>query len=168
MSKITPIVCFISLLACQKPQKMEKEPFATTDPSELFFQNVRSIYYHREIMSLNKVHIYRLKDSPQEAYFWPTIVYNWKEDRAYIMLNTQENLPLDFLLFFTEKTDTVHFTGENMLHHRHVCEQIARAISQNIEVYFTNHEQEKINVFQDSNHKKSFITVFKDFERLVE
>lgn len=84
---------FIFLLSCQ-PYKgrridLEQLNFSTIDPAELFFKNVRQLYYEKEEWGEAKLDVYRYKDlNPGEDYptINPAIVINWYSDQAYILL----------------------------------------------------------------------------------
>jgi len=84
---------FIFLLSCQpyKDRRIDFEQlnFTTTDPSELFFKNVRQLYYEKEEWREAKLNVYRYKDlNLGEDYpiINPAIVINWYSDEAYILL----------------------------------------------------------------------------------
>ncbi len=84
---------FIFLLSCQpyKDRRIDLEQlnFSTIDPAELFFKNVRQLYYEKEEWREAKLDVYRYKDlNPGEDYpiINPAIVINWYSDQAYILL----------------------------------------------------------------------------------
>ncbi|GAB4395494.1 MAG: hypothetical protein OHK0053_03840 [Microscillaceae bacterium] len=88
----------LALLACGPvdTQKLDKEAprFATTDASELFFKNVRQIYYDLEVQPATQLHIYRFKNRNQSLRDQPIInlalVHNWRYDEAYILIEPNE------------------------------------------------------------------------------
>lgn len=61
--------------------------FQTTDSSELFFKNIRSVHYEKRdgpAEGFDLYHLRGLKDAPLE----PFIVQHWLSDRAYVMYET--------------------------------------------------------------------------------
>jgi hypothetical protein len=159
------LMVYLLLWGCkQTKQEKEESPFSTTDQSELFFQNVRAIYYSRVIMPETKVHIYTLKNQPSENLLWPVIVYNWREDQAFLMLQT-DTLELPVTLFKTRHalTDSIRFDGENMLNHLEVAEWIAESLTGGYAV-----ATQKAELFSTFAQKEAFQTVIKDYKRLVE
>lgn len=86
----------VFFLACceqtaSEHQKTEepKDIFATSDASEMFFNNVRQIYYDLERQDQTKLRIYRYKTRSQ-AQDKPVInlalVSNWRYDEAYLLI----------------------------------------------------------------------------------
>ncbi|MDN4165779.1 hypothetical protein QWY31_09710 [Cytophagales bacterium LB-30] len=108
---ILALICFLA--ACnpdkQKSVSGSEMSFATRDDTELFFKNVRQIFYEREVMQAAKLEIYRMKGRSQSAEY-PlldvAIVINWREDEAYINLQPQA---------FLENEDPLYlFVGDSL------------------------------------------------------
>ena len=72
-----------------------KPRYKTTDPSELFFKNVRALYYDKEEMTNAKLEIFRIKTRPQDGrpqQLNLAIVLNWRFDEAYILIEPGDEL----------------------------------------------------------------------------
>lgn len=104
----------LPLLASCNPDKQKSVSgteisFATRDDTELFFKNVRQIFYEREVMDAAKLEIYRMKGRSLSADY-PlldvAIVINWREDEAYLNLQPQE---------FLQNEDPLHLLVGNSL-----------------------------------------------------
>jgi hypothetical protein len=84
------------LLACNvdkgKKVDIEKLDFETTDRSEIFFKNMRQSAYTTTEEQEAGVYLYTHKtwDNDSLSPVVPTIVFNWRQDRAYLMLNWSE------------------------------------------------------------------------------
>ncbi|MDN5212867.1 hypothetical protein QQ020_12450 [Fulvivirgaceae bacterium BMA12] len=66
-----------------------KPQFDTTDPSELFFKNVRALYYDREENQAAKLEIFRIKSNATIADSTAlnvAIILNWRLDQAYVLI----------------------------------------------------------------------------------
>jgi len=94
MSTILRFFPFIILLTGCHPEKSElikpeEIDFSTDDASELFFKNIRELYYEKEVMEEAKLDIYRLKSrsvSEEQPVLNLAIVMNWRLDEAYLLI----------------------------------------------------------------------------------
>ncbi len=90
----------LALAACKidhtRPIEKERLGFAVADDAELFFKNVRQIYYDVETLPAAKVTVFRHPDrapDAQQPALWPAIVLSTVEDEAKILI--ENNAPLD-------------------------------------------------------------------------
>ena len=82
--------------------------FKTTDASEIFFKNIRKSYYEIEEIPESGIEMYRLKsDKELSTPLKPFIVYNWRQDFASIMFETQGINSESITLIF-EKNEKQH------------------------------------------------------------
>jgi len=95
------IIFSISLLfgACNSPEPQKKytgeKLFRTTDPSRLYFNNIRSTAYYRKKSPHSETDMYRnrkLSFNNQRPIIHPIIVNNWMSDEAYIFIEKNEYL----------------------------------------------------------------------------
>ncbi len=66
--------------------------YRTTDASELFFKNVRAIYYDKEEMTSAKLEVFRIKhfnDTDSSSPIKLAIVMNWIKDEAYVLVESK-------------------------------------------------------------------------------
>ncbi len=83
------------LVQCAVDNKKIIDPdqpqFDTTDPSELFFKNVRALYYDKEENQAGKLEIFRIKRnaaSVDSTALNVVIVLNWRLDQAYVLIES--------------------------------------------------------------------------------
>lgn len=100
IKSISPVLLlFIFLSSCRIDgnDKVDQEElnFKTTDDSEIFFKNVRQLYYDLEEMQAANLNVYRIKERSVSADY-PVInlaiVWNWLKDEAYILIEPNETL----------------------------------------------------------------------------
>lgn len=67
--------------------------FHTTPPSQLFFKNVRSVYYYHERRHGKEADLYRLRKwamTRKRPILYPVIVNDWMKDEAYLFLEPND------------------------------------------------------------------------------
>ncbi len=90
------IVLFFYLIGCQ-PDKIQedklkegfKPSFKTRADTELFFKNVRQIYYTKETPKDSKIDLYRFNEfsqNPNKPSIQAVIAHNWSYNEAYILM----------------------------------------------------------------------------------
>ncbi len=94
MKHIFPVLCGLLLLNACQPSKpkifdIENPSFQTHSDTELFFKNVRQIYYQLEEQTQSKLKLYRLKRQNTKTQDRPiinlTLVHNWRYNEAYLL-----------------------------------------------------------------------------------
>lgn len=78
-----------------KKVRSDQVKFSTSDASELFFKNVRQIYYDKSTLEAAKLDVYRSKDriiSAIDPLLNLAIVINWRYDEAYLLVEPNEPL----------------------------------------------------------------------------
>lgn len=93
---ILPVL--LSLSSCKIDQDRKADParfnFSVGDDADLFFRNVRQIYYDRQSPD-GKWQAYRLKDrytGADRPLLTPVIVIQWLKDEAYLLIESNELL----------------------------------------------------------------------------
>jgi len=91
------LVVFISACRIDGNDTVGQEElnFSTTDDSEIFFKNVRQLYYDLEEIQAANLNVFRIKErSVSEDYpvINLAIVWNWLKDEAYILIEPNEIL----------------------------------------------------------------------------
>ncbi|MEO1051568.1 MAG: hypothetical protein AAFX87_13135 [Bacteroidota bacterium] len=83
----------IWLGSCQidgdKQVDRDKFDFKTTDDTELFFKNVRQLYYDLEELPAGNLNVFRIKSrntSDNTPVINIAIVMNWLKDEAYVLI----------------------------------------------------------------------------------
>jgi hypothetical protein len=98
MRNCLSLMILLLLLGCkidrEKKVAREKFTFEMGDDSELFFRNVRQIYYDRSSPD-GTWQAYRFSDrylGNDRAVITPVIVINWLKDEAYLLIETNDML----------------------------------------------------------------------------
>jgi hypothetical protein len=113
------LASLLSLCACGSSVKQEinekEAKYTTSDASELFFKNVRSIYYEKTVMDEAKLDVYRIKER-QQAEEYPlmnlSIVVNWRYDEAYVLTEPNAYLQQMDTIRVVWQDTTVNEQGE--------------------------------------------------------
>lgn len=87
----------ILLLACQNPEerkaKRDEHRIYTSDQARIFFTNVRSIYYQKEVKAESKINFWRYKERDLSLDY-PVlnlcIAEAWDRNEAYLLLEPNE------------------------------------------------------------------------------
>lgn len=130
--------------------------FSTTQPSRLYFKNMRSYYYQQSTKPGTKIDVYVLKkilQSTEKPMLIPVIADNWMEDEAYILLerSTHPYLSTDTLTVRWESEKT----GESGIY-----TMVQPSIQSQYEL--AKFMYESLN----SGHKLSFLTPNKEWKAL--
>lgn len=105
------------LSSCKIDQDRKADParfqFSVGDDADLFFRNVRQIYYNRQSPD-GKWQAYRLKDrytGNDRPLLTPVIVIQWLKDEAYLLIENNEPLAnedfLSVVIQSPEASDTL-------------------------------------------------------------
>jgi len=150
--------------------------FSTTDPSELFFKNVRQLFYDKEVMREANRDIYRLKGRSQSTdhpMVNLAIVINWRVDEAYLLLEPNALLSDSDSLIVQWRDPATGEEGVHMYSSGDKLEQLTW-ISQVYHGLLDRHtftillNRQTYPFLDDQDQREAFrITVF-DFLRLVE
>ncbi|MGK7393082.1 MAG: hypothetical protein ACNS62_00870 [Candidatus Cyclobacteriaceae bacterium M3_2C_046] len=144
--------------------------FHTTDPSVLFFRNVRQLQYKKE--ALGNIDVFRLKKLYEsDPVLQPAIIHNWKNDEAYIVLELNNQWDkLDTLILGQQ--DTLHRIQEKIFQlqdkesYFEICRHIYNALLDQEYLYLRNN-QDSIPVFSSKKNLEGFRTTMLDYYRLV-
>jgi hypothetical protein len=98
MKILRAITLLLLLISCNSDKRKQVEldefAFKITNDSGLFFKNVRQLYYDfQEIPLGSNRFVYRLKNrskSDEEPVLYPTIMINWLNDQANILIEVNE------------------------------------------------------------------------------
>lgn len=86
---------FLLFAGCKEPtpsKPQDSKPtglFATTAPSKIYFNNIRSIQYYRNRKPGTKLDVYRHKKfsmTNKRPIIYPLIIDNWMKDEAYLFV----------------------------------------------------------------------------------
>lgn len=168
------------IAACEggKRREMNEEEakYTTSDASEIFFRNVRSIYYEKTAMDEAKLDVYRLKKRPQ-ADDYPllnlSIVVNWRHDEAYVLtepnayLQQMDTIRIIWRDSLQNDSGEFQFAGGNKDNHFRLATQLYRSIQAQRKLYVRSNEQE-IPFMQQREAREAFRITMVDYFRLVD
>jgi hypothetical protein len=167
----------IGLLSCN-PDKLtevatEREDFTTTEDSKLFFKNMRQSYYELEEHAPTKRHIYRLDDRVTEAerpILNLMIVHDWRNDRAYLMLEPNAQFPNPHLmkLKWTSAADsgTYSYKQGNMPAQFAFATQLYNSLLKEHKLYLQTPTGEQ-PLFAEEAEREAFRVTMVDYYRLI-
>ncbi len=171
MRKLTIIIFVLQLGGCQLAVNdrvsLEGFDFGTTDPSELFFKNVRQSYYDLEERREARMNVFRIKAiSDDSVMITPAIIHQWAIDKAYLWLEPTEGLttPLDFRLVLPAEERQLTFDGSSPLNHIECATEIFNTILEDGQVFIEGMEI----LPRGSEAREQYRIVLNDYYRLVE
>ena len=148
--------------------------YKTTDPSELFFKNVRALYYDKEEMAASKLDVYRIKTRPTNTeipHINLAIVLNWRFDEAYILIEPGGQLADIRNITLAWEGEGVEGSREISIGNKDTQFTIATEIYEHLlkehTIYWLN-QGEKISLFQGKQDREAFRVTMFDFYSLVE
>lgn len=154
----------------------EGSKFSTSDASELFFKNVRQLYYDKTTMEEAKLDVYRIKDrnkAEDQPVLSLSIVINWRYDEAYLLTEPnhylQELTPLKILWqdTITRQQGYYNFHAGSKEDHFKFATQIYQSI-QNEHQFYLIKDDEKVDFLRDKRSREAFRKTMFDYFRLVD
>lgn len=182
MKFLVPVFLFLSAFtACTSPEPQREftgdKQFRTTDPSRLYFNNIRSTDYYRERKPGTRIDLYRhrkLSFKDDRPVLHPVIVNNWMKDEAYIFIekNPYRNGWSDTLTIRWSQGDTLSGYYELPLGTRPAMYEFAGKIygamkdKQTMEVKTA--KGNFVPILRDGNDRSTFQMVMRDYYKLTE
>jgi hypothetical protein len=178
------IISLLLLLSCftacdttsRKEVNENKAKYTTSDASELFFKNVRSIYYDKSVMDEARLDIYRIKERLQ-AEDYPllnlSIVVNWRFDEAYLLtepnayLQQADTIQVMWQDTTNNQQGTYQFTQGNKDSHFRFATQLYRSLQAEHQLFVLN-EDERVQFMRRRNTREPFRKTMVDYFRLVD
>jgi len=154
----------------------EEAQYTTSDASELFFKNVRSIYYDKTVMDEAKLDVYKIKERLQ-AVDYPllnlSIVVNWRYDEAYVLTEPNDLLrQMDTIRIVWQDTTNnqsgqYEFVQGNKDAHFKFATQLYRSLSAEHQIYLLD-DGEKVKFMNRRDAREPFRKTMVDYFRLVD
>ena len=172
--------CLLGLLfACSSPDtpaEGQRSLFRTTQPSHLYFKNIRSNSYQMETQTGTRVDLYQLRssaDTKGRPMLYPVIADNWMEDEAYIFLE-----PNDFTEGFSDtlrvawRTQRDSGRYELAPHNREGQFRFAQQLYEGLRAGYRFHirtaDGDYAPLFQNNRDRRNFLTTLRDYNKLIE
>lgn len=179
MEKLWFLGSLLLIIACQSPEPQTEfvgeEQFRTTDPSLLYFKNVRSAYYYKEVEPHSKMDIYtfrKLSKTDDRPILYPKIINHWLKDEAYIFIEKGFYPYFDDTLRIQWVSDTL--TGEHLLTRKtrqrqyEFAGELYRSLKEGHQMKMLNAKKQWVPIFKDYDDKSAFIMVMNDYYKLTE
>ena len=165
------ILLMIGVASCQLAVSdrvsLDDFDFSTTDPSELFFKNVRQSDYELEERTEARMNVFRISPSTRGSLgLYPAIIHHWALDKAYVWLEPGSTLPQQFELDIQlpSSAKKLRFDGKSPMNHAEVATEIFHAILDNGTISIEGRELMPAG----SPDRENFRIVLNDYYRLVE
>jgi hypothetical protein len=177
---LTGLILIIMLLpGCKidRDKKVDrvKFQFETGDDSEIFFRNVRQIYYDRTSPPDGTWQAYRFSNryhGNARPVILPVIVINWLKDEAYLLIDTNEMLSEEDYLeviitdSVTSKSDTLTLNQRGREHMLEFGSKLYEAIQANEKIEVRS-KGKFLPVLNEDIDRETFRVTMSDYYRLT-
>lgn len=170
VNKIQVLIFLLILLGsgCKLDRKKEVDrnrfSFKAYADSRAFFQNVRMIYYEREVIPNSEVVAFRFKARNKDTtqfHLQPTIVLNMQTNDALLFLEATQAYDSLSLIIDEKSFSLKDRNRENVLEFATV---LYESIMNEKSIYLNN---EKSPLFKDEDERENFRKVMSDYYRLT-
>lgn len=180
MKKIIFLLFSISIcLACESNKQPKAftgdRQFQTTDPSRLYFKNIRSIAYYRTRKLHSEIDIYQVRKfsrTDKRPIIYPQILDNWLDNEAYIFLEKNAFPKFASPLMIKAESDSLLTTFEidifNKKNQYEFASSIFNALNNGQELSVKTKEEAFVPIFQNYQDKSNFMMTMRDYYRLIE
>ncbi len=180
MKKIIFLLFSISIcLACESNKQPKAftgdRQFQTTDPSRLYFKNIRSIAYYRTRKPHSDIDIYQVRKfsrTDKRPIIYPQILDNWLDNEAYIFLEKNAFPKFASPLTIKAESDSLSTTFEidifNKKNQYEFASSIFNALSNGQELSVKTKEASFVPIFQNYQDKSNFMMTMRDYYGLIE
>ncbi len=184
--QVSPVSRFVwiffafTVLACnpdkQRKVASEQVKFTTSDASELFFRNVRQLYYDKTVMEEAKLDVYRIKER-SEAESQPivnlAIAVNWRFDEAYLLVEPNpffqhiDTIQVIWQDTVRQEDGIFYFMNGNKEAHFEFASQLYNSLLGAQQLFIINN-QERFPLLQNDDEREAFRKTMVDYYRLVD
>lgn len=177
------VMLLLALIACQPAESEQKTPshreerlFRTTDPSHLYFKNIRSVKYTVEEQPQSRIELYRwaqFSTTPKRPILYPVIANNWLQDEAYLFLETNDfekgfAQPLTLQLATKGDTTVVQLAPPTPQAQHELATALRKHLLQGGNVMVQAADSSFYPVLKDNRDRQYFVTTVKDYLKLTE
>ncbi len=163
---------FVLLAGCNPDRNKFVNPdsprFDTSASSEMFFKNVRKIYYSlsTDVTGREQFRMRHAKTDPTLPEFNLCIIADWKNDRAYILFEPNAVLGDTVLVRRSDTQEQFRYVPGPIENHYLFVSQLYGCIQQktDLQVYAQGNWQ---NAFPTTAQRETFRKTLVDFYRLV-
>lgn len=172
-------LCVFFYFGCQQNRKTKAfsgdRQFQTTDPSRLYFKNIRSINYYQTRKPNTKIDIYqhrKFSRTDKRPILYPMILDNWLTGEAYLFIEKNAYPKFAEPLLIQAQKDTVINTFKievfNKKNQYRFAEQLYNALNDGQELTVKTKTGAFVPIFQNYQDKSNFRMTISDYFRLIE
>ncbi len=152
----------------------EKE-YRTTDPSRLYFNNIRSTSYFRKRKPNTRIDMYTLRKfsrTNKRPILYPMIVNNWMQDEAYLFIEKNDYVAYADSLIVRWEKDTM--SGQFFMDvpskkkQYHFAKNLYDCIRSKQALFIKTKTNDFVPVFKNVEDRMNFMTTMNDYYRLTE
>jgi len=173
------LLCISFFLACESNKSPKKitgdRQFQTTDPSRLYFKNIKSVAYYRTRKRHSEIDIYQVRKfsrTNKRPILYPQILDNWLDNEAYIFIEKNAFPKYASPLTIKATKDTLSTIFEidifNKKNQYEFVENIYQALKNRAELSVKTKEESFVPIFQNYQDKSNFMMTIRDYYRLIE
>ncbi len=170
--KFILIFGYVLLVSCH-PDKSKKISLdelqtSTTDPSELFFKNVRQSDYLLEELPEAKMNVFTHKGFSDSSLFFIKIVHNWQQDAAYTMFAMNQDIEAFTLIIGdSSNSESIEYENGPVMEQVKLNTHIYNALLDNASFQIKTNDA-LIPILTGQEEREAFRVSMFDFYRLVE
>lgn len=151
--------------------------FATSTPSELYFNNMRSSYYEAAQDSGTQINLYRLKrltPKTEIPQLIPIIAHNWLAEEAYLLIqpNEYENgfrSPLTVYWKNGEEEGKIVLEQPDDYEAQYrFAAELDQALKNKYGLEVLSEQGRRVQLFGQYDQKSRFMTTIRDFRNLID
>jgi len=173
------LIPFSFFFACQKNNKPKQftgdQQFKTTDPSRLYFKNIRSVSYYSSRKANSKIDIYKsrkLAQTDKRPILYPMILDNWLDNEAYLFIEKnaypQFANPLTIKAARDTTTQIFKIGVFNKKNQYAFAENIYNALNDKQALSVKTKDGVFVPILENYQDKTNFVMTVKDYFKFIE
>ena len=156
---------------------MSDSQWRTTQPSRLYFANMRQSQYYHERGRGTRIDTYRhrkFSNSTKRPLIIPTIIDKWMEDEAYIFLRRNDYPDYSNYITLQWRTAQDSVLGSYELQRQsrqkqyELAGEIYDQLLQEHKIYVLQADSTYARMYADKDDRQAYLTTMKDYYRLTE
>lgn len=155
-------------------QKSEGDKrFHTTQPSALYFKNMRSTQYKMKEQPKSRIELYQHKKLAENTPVLPVIAHNWLQDEAYLFLQPNPNAaelaqPLQFTTDTTAAEETIKLAPPTPAQQYETALRLYKGLKAEKGWFIRQQNGNFQPLYREGNERAAFLTTVRDYLKLTE